>query len=117
MGPDAVVLSNRTVDGGVEIVAMRDTDVGAISSSAQLYVPPAPARDDEAEMGELRGELKSMRALIERQFAGMGNVPVATGDPLRESLFTGWPARASGQLARTLLAHLPVGHDRQSAMA
>ena len=118
MGPDAVVLSNRTVDGGVEIVAMRDTDVGAISSSAQLYVPPAPVRDDEAEMGELRGELKSMRALIERQFAGMGNVPVATGDPLRESLFT-WLAGAgfSGQLARTLLAHLPVGHDRQSAMA
>ncbi|HBD34356.1 MAG TPA: hypothetical protein DC084_12260, partial [Cupriavidus sp.] len=40
MGPDAVVLSNRTIDGGVEIVAMRDTDLGAVNANAQPYVSP-----------------------------------------------------------------------------
>jgi flagellar biosynthesis protein FlhF len=127
MGPDAVVLSNRTVDGGVEIVAMRDTDLGAISGSAQVFVPPAPPPVPEVfqpaaqeVIGDLRGELQSMRALIERQMSGIGahSVPAAGGDPLRDSLFE-WLVGAgfSGQLARTLLSRLPVGHDRPAAMS
>jgi len=143
MGPDAVVLSNRAIEGGVEIVAMRDTDLGAVSATAQPYVPavapaaPAPqmlqmppmapltsmpAADvpDPGALGDLRGELASMRSMLERQFAGLaGAAPgVAAGDPLRESLFE-WLVNAgfSGQLSRTLLAHLPVGIDRPAAMA
>ncbi len=118
MGPDAVVLSNRTVEGGVEIVAMREADLGTVSASAQPHAPPP-----EAGIGDLRGELQSMRAMIERQFAGIGPgtpgaAPVAAGDPLRESLFE-WLVGAgfSGQLARTLLARLPLGYDRPAAMA
>lgn len=126
MGPDAVVLSNRTVDGGVEIVAMRDTDLGAISGSAQPFVPPTPPVPEVIQpaaqevIGDLRGELQSMRALIERQMSGIGahSVPAAGGDPLRDSLFE-WLVGAgfSGQLARTLLSRLPVGHDRPAAMS
>lgn len=121
MGPDAVVLSNRTVEGGVEIVAMRDTDLGAVSATAQAYVPPAPVVEPAA-IGDLRGELQSMRAMIERQLAGVATAgtagaPVAASDPLRESLFE-WMVGAgfSGQLARALLARLPVGYDRPAAM-
>ncbi|MBP0638195.1 flagellar biosynthesis protein FlhF [Cupriavidus sp. AcVe19-6a] len=121
MGPDAVVLSNRTVEGGVEIVAMRDADLDSVSASAQAYVPPVPATETAA-IGDLRGELQSMRAMLERQLAGIGNAPtaaghgVAAGDPLRESLFE-WLVGAgfSGQLARTLLARLPLGYDRPAA--
>jgi|GEM_PF-21920 len=185
MGPDAVVLSNRSIDGGVEIVAMRGDELGAVSAGAQLYVPPAmglpaampaasstslpsslssslsssmpspqamlqslndmhPAASDtyrsapsmpvmspmsgigaldEPMLGDLRGELASMRSMLERQFAGLGNGAhgangVAAGDPLRESLFE-WMVNAgfSGQLSRTLLARLPVGTDRPAAMA
>ena len=130
MGPDAVVLSNRTVEGGVEIVAMRDTDLGSVSAGAQVYVPPAPAQvpaPEPAAIGDLRGELQSMRAMLERQLAGIGAAPgvapsaaahgVAASDPLRESLFE-WMVGAgfSGQLARTLLARLPLGYDRPAAM-
>ncbi|WP_455286462.1 flagellar biosynthesis protein FlhF [Cupriavidus necator] len=122
MGPDAVVLSNRTVEGGVEIVAMRDTDLGSVSATAQVYVPPAPVVEPAA-IGDLRGELQSMRAMIERQLAGITPVAgaaahgVAASDPLRESLFE-WLVGAgfSGQLARTLLARLPLGNDRPAAM-
>ncbi|MGO4280490.1 flagellar biosynthesis protein FlhF [Cupriavidus sp. OV038] len=162
MGPDAVVLSNRAIEGGVEIVAMRDADLGAVSATAQPYAPsassassasmlsmspmaplssmppsssmsqfaPAPIAQmpsmmtadasDPAALGDLRGELASMRSMLERQFAGLANTPagVAAGDPLRESLFE-WLVNAgfSGQLSRTLLAHLPVGTDRPAAMA
>ncbi|SDD62450.1 flagellar biosynthesis protein FlhF [Cupriavidus sp. YR651] len=167
MGPDAVVLSNRAVEGGVEIVAMRDEDLGAVSARALPYTapeappaapilpaigpmshmspmaamtPPAlnkpsmpsmsqmhaasmhPAADaaDNAAIGDLRGELASMRTMLERQFAGLSSAApgVAAGDPLRESLFE-WLVNAgfSGQLARTLLARLPVGTDRPAAMA
>ncbi|MDK3024817.1 flagellar biosynthesis protein FlhF [Cupriavidus taiwanensis] len=126
MGPDAVVLSNRTVEGGVEIVAMRDTDLGSVQATAQVYVPPAPA-PEPAAIGDLRGELQSMRAMLERQLAGISAAPgvapsaaahgVAASDPLRESLFE-WMVGAgfSGQLARTLLARLPLGYDRPAAM-
>ncbi|SPK76069.1 putative flagellar biosynthesis protein, flagella-associated GTP-binding protein GTP-binding SRP family (plasmid) [Cupriavidus taiwanensis] len=126
MGPDAVVLSNRTVEGGVEIVAMRDTDLGSVSATAQVYVPPAPVAEPAA-IGDLRGELQSMRAMLERQLAGISAAPgvapsaaahgVAASDPLRESLFE-WLVGAgfSGQLARTLLARLPLGYDRPAAM-
>ncbi|WP_340520854.1 flagellar biosynthesis protein FlhF, partial [Cupriavidus necator] len=128
MGPDAVVLSNRTVEGGVEIVAMRDTDLGSVQATAQVYVPPAPAPAPEpAAIGDLRGELQSMRAMLERQLAGISAAPgvapsaaahgVAESDPLRESLFE-WMVGAgfSGQLARTLLVRLPLGYDRPAAM-
>jgi flagellar biosynthesis protein FlhF len=122
MGPDAVVLSNRTVEGGVEIVAMRDTELGSVSATAQVYVPPAPVVEPTA-IGDLRGELQSMRAMLERQMAGLGSGASAAGhgvaasDPLRESLFE-WMVGAgfSGQLARTLLARLPLGYDRPAAM-
>ncbi|GMG92501.1 flagellar biosynthesis protein FlhF [Cupriavidus metallidurans] len=148
MGPDAVVLSNRTIDGGVEIVAMRDTDLGAVNANAQPYVSPSPAasqiletapvqigpiaiaaanavdgqatRADDGVIGDLRGELASMRSMLERQFAGLssGAGNVAVGDPLRESLFE-WMVNAgfSGQLSRTLISRLPVGTDRPAAMS
>lgn len=137
MGPDAVVLSNRTVDGGVEIVAMRDADLGAVNAQALPFEPPAmptmsamiataPAAAEENALGDLRGELASMRSMLERQFAGLSNgvsgVPGVPGgvaaDPLRESLFE-WLVGAgfSGQLSRTLLSRLPVGTDRPAAMA
>ncbi|MGO4829960.1 flagellar biosynthesis protein FlhF, partial [Cupriavidus sp. 2KB_15] len=119
MGPDAVVLSNRTVEGGVEIVAMRDTDLGAISSSAPVFTPPPATVAVDGALGDLRGELQTMRAMMERQFAGVGthSLPAAGGDPLRDSLFN-WLVTAgfSGQLARSLLGHLPLGHDRPAAM-
>lgn len=131
MGPDAVVLSNRTVEGGVEIVAMSDRELDTLSTSAPAYQPPAmpalaapmaaPMADGDA-LGDLRGELQSMRALIERQL-GAAAAPAlpavsAATDPMRESLFD-WLVGAgfSAQLARTLLARLPAGYDRQAAMA
>ena len=42
LGPDAVILSNRPVDGVVEILALDNDDVAALASPA-IEEPPAPA--------------------------------------------------------------------------
>lgn len=48
LGADAVIMSNKSVDGGVEIVAARDFDEQLIQSKLQKQAaeqqPPAPAR-------------------------------------------------------------------------
>ncbi|MGY8525713.1 flagellar biosynthesis protein FlhF [Paracidovorax citrulli] len=128
LGPDAVVLSNRVVEGGVEIVAMTDSELGTLSSGAPAYQAPVVVAQQPSMamtvpgqvpdgLGDLRGELQSMRAMIERQLSGMPAAAQSPADPLRESLFE-WLVGAgfSAQLARTLLARLPAGHDRPAAV-
>lgn len=43
LGPDAVVLSNRAVDGGIEIVAMPSEQMGVLSDTVNRARQPAPA--------------------------------------------------------------------------
>src|SRR5690606_8008505 len=92
-GADAVILSNRRVDGGIEVVAATDYDAAllqqtqrrtaapgsadqdgpaaqapaasAADARAELPQPPAP------EMQQLRSEVGQMRRMLERQLAGL----------------------------------------------
>ncbi|HNH16449.1 MAG TPA: flagellar biosynthesis protein FlhF, partial [Zoogloea sp.] len=43
LGPDAVVLSNRAVNGGVEILALPANDVAALQRARQQAAAAAPA--------------------------------------------------------------------------
>jgi len=49
-GDQAVVLSNRAIEGGVEIVAMAGTDVPALTAPAQPVARAAPARGKAAHV-------------------------------------------------------------------
>ncbi len=49
-GDQAVVLSNRAIEGGVEIVAMAGTDVPALGAPAQPAAKAAPARGKNAHV-------------------------------------------------------------------
>ncbi len=50
LGADAIVLSNRAVDGGVEILALPADAVGSLSGAARPAAPaPAPARASQPE--------------------------------------------------------------------
>ena len=44
LGADAVVLSNRAVSGGVEIIALPAEDLGALPTAAPQAAAPAPAK-------------------------------------------------------------------------
>ncbi|MDC8012878.1 flagellar biosynthesis protein FlhF [Tahibacter soli] len=40
-GPDAVILSNRRVDGGIEVVAATDFDEALVRQASRAFAPPA----------------------------------------------------------------------------
>ena len=87
-GPDAVILSNRAVDGGVEIVAAVDYEnfIAEVDTAPAVTAParpPQPARaeraTDEARapvpaddaVNAMGRELKSLRGMLEHQLSGL----------------------------------------------
>ncbi|MEM7252961.1 MAG: flagellar biosynthesis protein FlhF, partial [Pseudomonadota bacterium] len=127
LGPDAVILSNREVDGGVEIVAAHDLDESfaaeettivspsprARASSAERptefdpdrHAPPAiPSEPEPREVRRLEDEIRHLRDLIEDQLSSL-----AWGDFGRRQ-----PARAS--VFRRLIA-LGIGHNLAADLA
>ena len=90
-GPDAVILSNRKVEGGVEIVAAVDYDsfiaeAGGHEPRASQSPAPSTARRDSREevfpeaprmdahgdpITDMGRELKSLRGMLEHQLSGL----------------------------------------------
>lgn len=109
LGDEAVVLSNRSVNGGTELMVMDGSDMDALLMPAAAPAPAverlAPAR---AEMNdELRDELRSMRGLLEGQLATLawnGRQPEAKARALREMLAAGF----SAALSRYIAEHMPA---------
>jgi flagellar biosynthesis protein FlhF len=114
-GPDAVILSNRRVEGGVEIVAAVDYDEtmladhrvsAARAATAAAVMPPAsrskidrsttpsgaapqmpavPAAPDPV-MAEMRAELNRLRRMMEHQLSGLAWGAFVHGEPSRVEL-------------------------------
>jgi flagellar biosynthesis protein FlhF len=87
-GPDAVILSSRRSDGGVEVIAAVDYDEALFSDvnrqhmapiaeavaaqpAPQTAPPVAPAPVAAAETLAMQRELRDLRRLLETGFAGM----------------------------------------------
>lgn len=64
LGPDAVILSNRTVDGGVEVLAMASEDMASIVPAALDKPTPAVRQDDTRATPEPAPKFN--RKLLER---------------------------------------------------
>lgn len=127
MGPDALILSNRALDGGVEILAVAQGDLAQQDTTAQAA--PRARRDRAAAAGHgtaptaaaaaapaaedplsrsLASEIKSMRGLMEEQLVYQAWDTAQRRDPgkarvLRDMLHAGF----SAALARQLLAKMP----------
>jgi flagellar biosynthesis protein FlhF len=129
-GPDAVILSNRRVDGGVEVVAAVDYDeaqcwqqsapdpVPAARSDAYAEArPPGPAREDgerapapgpqwsqDPSIRALREEVEAMREMLQHQLASIAWGEVGRRRPARASLLRRLlQMDLSAELARTLV--------------
>ena len=50
-GPDAVILSSRNVDGGVEVISAVDYDERAVRAALEEEVPAQPSTDFQAVLG------------------------------------------------------------------
>src|SRR5690625_4112457 len=61
LGPDALIVSNRRVNGGVEILAADPTSVpeDAAPSRVNVQGAPQPPADVMRELGAMRGALES----------------------------------------------------------
>lgn len=126
LGPDALILSNRALDGGVEILAVAKDDLSPLAAPAQPRpVQPAasapaartaqpapaaaPAAGDTAARS-LASEIKSMRGLIEEQLVYKAWDTAQHSDPgkarvLADMLRAGF----SPALARQFLDRMPPG--------
>ncbi len=108
-GPDAVILSNNRVNGGVEIVAAIDFDAAlfpaAGSSPAAPVESPAPAAAEprpaqapvadasvwsqEPTLVEMRAELNALRRMLEGQLSSLAWGQLERSEPGRVALIRG----------------------------
>ena len=130
LGPDALILSNRAVESGVEILAVAPGDLPPQAAMAQAAprerqgksagparnaqpaapVPAAPAATGAEDSGSrsLASEIKSMRGLLEEQLVYQAWDTAQRREPgktrvLRDLLHAGF----SATLARQFLAKMP----------
>ncbi|MCM0045350.1 MAG: flagellar biosynthesis protein FlhF [Burkholderiaceae bacterium] len=107
LGEQAVVLSNRTVAAGTELMVMAPDDMQALLAQPAAPLAPAPAPVPQALQHELKDELRSMRGLLESQLATLawnGRQPEAKARALREMLAAGF----SAGLSRYIAEHMPA---------
>lgn len=101
-GPDAVILSNNKVEGGVEIVIAVDYDeellrhavmdqAAPVKTGAPVKKnPPHPSSQivwsQDPAMVQMRHEMHSLRGLLEQQLPGLAWGELARAHPLRARL-------------------------------
>lgn len=131
LGPDAVILANRKVDGGIEIVAMAGQEVARYSGnsgaaekgrhnapdarSPVVQAPPAQqpqqAAPDSSNQN-IAAEIKMLRGLMEEQLAGLAWGEAQRREPVKAKLLrlmlnTGF----SALLSRQVMQKMPAGCD------
>ncbi len=137
LGSEAMVLTNRVVAEGVEIVAMAPEEMEQVAeqatpvASAAVPAPapvlaaavPAPVPAPIATAATPRAdpvlsELHSMRGMIEEQLATVVWNDRQRRDPMRGRLLrTLLGAGFSARLAKAMLEHLPAGQSYAQGMA
>lgn len=141
LGPDAVILSNRPVDGGIEITALANQDIqnltGATSSESAATRTTAATRKrtpswhratetttsrtahatDTLDTKSIVQEIQAMRQVLEEQLSAVGWGAFSQKNPegmkiLRTLLRAGF----SPQLSRRLLEKLPTDHNFEQSL-
>lgn len=85
LGEDAVIVSNVSVAGGIEITALAGDEMpGAGRSSTTTAAPPAPAADGMVQ--QLMREMASMKALMQRELSGMAWSGMKERSPARAAM-------------------------------
>lgn len=124
LGGEALVLANRAVPEGVEIVAMAQEDSAALVQGAQPLVPaetPAPrvpAAAPPLHADSVLSELQAMRSMIEEQLASAAWTDQQRRDPVRGRLLRAMlGAGFSAGLPRAMLERLPAGQSYAQGLA
>lgn len=136
-GPEAVILSNRRVGEGIEVVAATDYDAALMHQALRAPTPPppaaaaaapqAPARIEACEpppaavrpepaLSELRRELGGMRKMLEQQLGGLLWRDLKTHKPVQLAVLRALAGLGiEPELARKIVAEIPEGADHERA--
>ncbi|MGP1675571.1 MAG: flagellar biosynthesis protein FlhF [Burkholderiales bacterium] len=146
LGPDALILSNRAVEGGVEILAVAQADMPSQAETAQsaprerqrqgkdaardsrrspqpaaaaaAVATVAAAAADEPGSRSLASEIKSMRGLMEEQLVYQAWDTAQRRDPGKARVLRDMlHAGFSAGLARQFLAKMPTGLGAEQKLA
>ncbi len=138
LGPDALILSNRAVEGGVEILAVAQGDLAPQAEPAKIpsrerarpennmarnsgrspqqaarapaAAAVAAAAADEPGSGSLASEIKSMRGMMEEQFVYQAWDTAQRREPGKARVLRDMLHTGfSAGLARQFLAKMPAG--------
>ncbi|MDO8208098.1 MAG: flagellar biosynthesis protein FlhF [Gallionella sp.] len=138
LGEEAVILSNRKTEQGVEILAMANDDMTRLSNSSvpgmklparpaapavnalpikeavsAPPLPPAAAITTPAGEAAILGEIKSMHSMLQKQIEALSWNNVQQRDPQRAGLLRRMlNAGFSTLLARQLLDKMPSGNEK-----
>jgi flagellar biosynthesis protein FlhF len=106
LGPDALIVSSRPVEGGIEIIAL---PAGALERAAEAPAAnAAPAYASDGIVQNLMREVSAMKDLLQREFTGMAWSGLKQRAPARAAMMQVLlGAGFSPLLARELIAALP----------
>jgi flagellar biosynthesis protein FlhF len=146
LGPDAVILSNRSADGGVEILALAGEDMSSLaqpvaekqisentlaafasarkmttdqvaSGPIMLNAPAQPEAVSSNELNDVMNEIRSMRGMLEMQLAELAWTDQHKREPVKSTVLREMLAAGfSASLARYLSEKLPAGSTAASGM-
>lgn len=125
LGADALILSNRQVNGGVEIMAVAEPEVAKVmSAGAASPASPASAGLPERFMArdavttqDLINEMRLLRGMVEGQLAGFAWKDLTRSSPVQAELIRELLGRGfSPGFARALSTRMPTLYDRTRAM-
>ena len=86
MGPDAVILSNKKIDGQIELVAAMDFDEHALREKAAaeaavpLSVDESRKSDESPTLNELQRELGKLRSMLEGELSQLACINVVNNE-------------------------------------
>lgn len=119
LGKDAVILANRKVEGGVEILALPpeavpDAATAAVRNGA---APRQAAAGGEAWANSVVTEIKSLRGVLEDQLGGLVWGDLQRREPVRARLLRDLlHAGFSPAIGRFLTDNLPAGGDAEQGL-
>jgi flagellar biosynthesis protein FlhF len=135
LGADALILANRAMPGGVEIMAVAEHEMAVVAepaaakAGAPAQSPSALRKDPELDSREfhhasdlsatreLAEEVRSLRTLVEGQLAGFAWREFSSGSPVQAELVKELLGRGFGAgFARALAGQVPAGSTLAQAV-
>jgi flagellar biosynthesis protein FlhF len=117
LGDEAVILSNRKVEGGVEIIALANEEITQLTDTVARLQPRNTGYKEQTAYSSpvvpealILGEIKSMHSMLQQQIAALSRNGVQQRNPLAAGFICSMlNAGFSAQLAHQFLDNMPAG--------